>query len=81
MRYFQITSRTVFEKQLLQDISNNIWVNGATFQSRAKVYNVNFAEQNSKRFADVKEFARTKDGEWLLNEDRVVHVDSGKLLP
>ena len=71
MRYFQITSRTVFEKQLLQDISNNIWVNGATFQSRAKVYNVNFAEQNSKRFADVKEFARTKDGEWLLNEDRV----------
>ena len=81
MRYFQITSRTVFEKQLLQDISNNIWVNGATFQSRAKAYNVNFAEQNSKRFADVKEFARTKDGEWLLNEDRVVHVDSGKLLP
>lgn len=35
-RYFQVTSKTVFETQLLQDISSNIWVSGATFQSRAK---------------------------------------------
>ena len=36
MQYFQVTSQTVFNKQLLEDISNNIWVSGCTFQSRAK---------------------------------------------
>ena len=34
-RYFQVSSKTVFETQLLQDISSNIWVSKATFQSRA----------------------------------------------
>ena len=41
--YFQVTSKTVFEKQLLEDISNNIVVN-ATLQSRANVYDTNFRE-------------------------------------
>lgn len=31
--YFQITSQTVFEKKLLNDISNNLWVSGTTFNS------------------------------------------------
>ena len=46
-RYFQVTSKMVFETQLLQDISSNVWVSGATFQSRAKVYNLNFEAKDS----------------------------------
>lgn len=71
MRYFQVTSQTVFEKQLLMDFSNNIWVNGATFESRAKVYNLNFGAINETRLSQLDEFSRTKDGGWRLNEDRV----------
>lgn len=46
-------------------------MSGCTFQSRAKVYNANFVQKNNQRLTDMKEFARTKDVEWLLNEDRV----------
>ena len=70
-RYFQVTSKTVFETQLLQDISSNIWVSGATFQSRAKVYNLNFKTKDSERLSGLQEFARTNDEEWELNEQRV----------
>ena len=45
--YFQVSSKTVFGTYLLKDISNNIWVTGATFQSRAKVYNLNFKEKDT----------------------------------
>ena len=38
-KYFQVTCKTVFDKQLLKDMLSNIWVTGATFHSRAKVYN------------------------------------------
>lgn len=69
--YFQVTSKTVFEKELLRDMSNNIWVTGATFQSRAKVYNLNFSDKDRHRLKDLEEFARTCDGEWRLNEQRV----------
>ena len=51
-------------KHLLKDISNNIWVTGATFQSRAKVYNLNFKEKDTLRLPQLQEFARTSDGEW-----------------
>lgn len=66
-----MSSKTVFETYLLKDISNNIWVTGATFQSRAKVYNLNFKEKDSLRLAQLQEFARTSNEEWELNEQRV----------
>ena len=69
--YFQVSSKTVFETQLLEDMSNNIWVSGATFQSRAKVYNLNFKSKDSERLSELQEFARTNDEEWELNEQRV----------
>ena len=69
--YFQVSSRTVFETQLLKDISSNMWVSGATFQSRAKVYNLNFKEKDNSRLRELQEFARSNDEEWELNEQRV----------
>ena len=69
--YFQVSSRTVVETQLLKDITSNVWVCGATFQSRAKVYNLNFKEKDSLRLSELQEFARRNDEEWQLNEQRV----------
>ena len=40
--YLQITCQTVLEKKLLNDIATTLWVSGTTFNSKAKVYNVNF---------------------------------------
>ena len=69
--YFQVSSKTVFETQRLEDISNNIWISGATLQSRAKVYNLNFKITDRERLSELQEFARTNDEEWQLNEQRV----------
>ena len=49
--YFQVSSKT----QLLEDRSNNIWVSGATFQSRAKVSNLNFKTKDSERLSELQE--------------------------
>ena len=56
---------------LLKDFPNNIWVDWATLQSRAKVYNLNFEASDKVRLAQLEEFARKKHGNWQLNEDRV----------
>jgi hypothetical protein len=66
-RYFQVTSKTVFDKQLLKYFTNNICVSGTTFQSRAKVYNLNFGDYHSL----LEEIARKNEGGWWLNEERV----------
>ena len=62
--YFQVTSKTVFHTQLLTDIAYNVWVSGATFQSRAKVYNLNFKESDSLRLSGLRKFALTNNEEW-----------------
>lgn len=69
--YFQVSAKTVFHTELLKDIACNVWVSGATFQSRAKVYNLKFKESDSLRLTELQEFARTNDEEWELNEQRV----------
>lgn len=69
--YLQITCQTVFEKKLLNDVSTNLWVSGTTFNSRAKVYNVNFRETDEKRLCEMTESTRTSEGEWHLNEQRI----------
>jgi len=72
-QYFQVTSCSVFSVALLRDISNNICVNGATLQSRATVYNLNFREVNNERLSHLKEFnpRLNCNSEFLLNEERV----------
>ena len=69
--YFQVSAKTVFHTELLKDIACKVWVSGATFQSRAKVYNLKFKESDSLRLTELQEFARTNDEEWELNEQRV----------
>lgn len=68
--YFQVTSKTVSystaERHCLC-----CWVSGATFQSHAKVYNLNFKTSVSLRLSELQEFARTNDEEWELNEQPV----------
>ena len=49
VKYFQITSWTVFEFALLDDITNNISVNATSFESRATVYNENFQKIDQER--------------------------------
>ena len=67
-RFFSVRSKTVFDKQLLKDFTNNIWVNGATFQSRAKVYNLNFADSDKERLSELEEFVQVKESGWRLND-------------
>ena len=40
--YFPVTSQTIFEIALLEDITNNISKSAALFESRTQVYNENF---------------------------------------
>ena len=42
--YFQVTSQTIFEIALLEDITN-VSISAATFEYRAQVYNENFSRQ------------------------------------
>ena len=63
-----MSSKTVFETQLLEDISNDIWVSGATFPSRARVYNLTFTMKDRERLSELQEFACTNDEDWKLNE-------------
>ena len=64
----QVTSQTIFEKQLLSDITNNIVVSGVSFESRTEVYNQNFGEE---RLSHLTHFSRDRLSKWRLNEHRV----------
>ena len=69
--YFQVSSQTIFEKKLLEDITNNITISGASFESRAEVYNENFAATDLKRLTHLQEYCRDRSKSWSLNERRV----------
>ena len=51
--YFQITSQMIFEVALMEDITNNILISAASFESRAKVYNENFRKVDQDRLSVV----------------------------
>ena len=73
-KYFQVTSQTVFEIALLNDITNNISISAASFESRAKVYNENFQQVDQERLCKLAEFGRSqKDNEhpWKVTEKRI----------
>ena len=74
VKFFQITSQTVFEVALLDDITNNISVSATSFESRATVYNENFQKIDQERLTHLAEFGRSvtdKEHPWKLTEKRV----------
>jgi len=68
--YFQVSSQTIFEK-LLEDITNNITICGASSESRAEVYSENFAATDMKRLTHLQEYCRDWLQSWSLNERRI----------
>ena len=72
--FLQVTSQTVFEVALLDDITNNMFISAASFESRAAVYNENHRSVDSDRLRELACFARTvtdQDHPWKLNEKRI----------
>ena len=73
-KHFQITSQTLFEVALLDDITNNISVSGTSFESRTTVHNENFQKIDQERLAHLAEFGRSgsdKDHPWKLMEKHI----------
>ncbi len=73
-RFFQVTSQTVFEVALLDNITNNVCISATSFESRAEVYNENFRRVDSDLLGKLECYGRTfsdQDHPWKLNEKRV----------
>lgn len=73
-KYFQITSQTVFEIALLNDITNNVSISATSFESRAAVYNENFQKIDGERLAELNNFGHSSSDEehpWKLTEKRI----------
>ena len=73
-KYFQISSQTLFEVALLHDITNNVSISAASFESRATVYNENFMAIDKERLSHLMEFGRSqsdKEHPWKLTEKRI----------
>jgi hypothetical protein len=56
---------------MTHNLSNNIFVNGATLQSQATVYNLTFRDIPNDRLPDLEMFVRTKYETWKLNKELV----------
>ncbi len=72
--YFQVSSQTVFSIELLRDITLNLEVSCASFESRAVVYNEHFGHQASENleiFASLFKRCNGRGDPWKLNEQRV----------
>ena len=73
-KYFQLSSQTIFEIALLDDFTHNISISGASFESRAEVYNENFRDSDYSRLKHLSDYGRSmSDAEhpWKLTEQRV----------
>jgi hypothetical protein len=73
-KFFHITSKTIFDLSLLEDVTNNVSISATSFQSRAEVYNENFRTPDSERLKCLYMFGRSlSDGEhpWKLTEKRI----------
>jgi hypothetical protein len=74
LKFFQLSSQTVFETALIFDITNNISVSACSFQSRAEVYNENFREVDCERLKHFNDYGRNITDihyPWKLTEKRV----------
>ena len=73
--YIQVTSQTIFERKLLDQLTFQIVFSGATFESQAQVYNSMHGVLDESRLAAfVNRFGRVHNAEsltWKLNEKRV----------
>ena len=73
-KYFQSSSHTIFEIDLLHDFTQNISISATSFESRAEVYNEKFRDSDLSRLKHLKEYGRTEsdsDHPWKLTEQRV----------
>ena len=75
--YFQVTSKTVFSIDYLEDVSLNLEISWASFESRAKIYNEKFSLVDRRKLASVAQHLRMSneagDQEpWLLYDQRLV---------
>ena len=73
--YFQVTSKTVFSIDYLVDVSLNLEISWASFESRAKVYNEKFSLVDRRKLESIAQHLRMSDepGEpWLLYDQRLV---------
>ena len=73
--YFQVTSKTVFSIDYLEDVSLNLEISWASFESRAKVHNEKFSLVDRRKFESIAQHLRMSDepGEpWLLYDQRLV---------
>ena len=93
-KYLQCTSQTVFEIALLQDMTNNISISAASFESRAEVYNENFRDIDCSRLKEFHQFGRNikdqvhpwkltdkcAEDAWFLYRLVTYHSDNGDLI-
>jgi hypothetical protein len=70
--YFQYSRETVFSKKYLLDVTNNITFSGASFISRAEVYNASNFNSDCEKLQNLTAFGRAKTGkteeDWKLSE-------------
>ena len=73
--FFQVTSQTVFERKLLENVTFQITFAGATFESQAQVYNTMHGTEDEKRLqALAKTFGRIQNTDslaWKVKEKRL----------
>ncbi len=72
--YFQLTSKTIFSVDFLEDVSLNLEISWVSFESRAKVYNEKFARSDGVKLAAVAEhfnLSYETTDPWLLNQQRL----------
>lgn len=68
--FFQVTNATVFSKDYLVDLHNNIWTSGTTFDSRAQVYNCNHRTEDAIRLEKFTSYCRSGE-HWALDSRRI----------
>lgn len=73
-KYVQVTNKTVFETQLLNQLTYQMALSGATFESQTDIYNTIHGEQDALRLSSfASSFSRIENPAsfpWKLNEKR-----------
>ena len=68
--FFLYSRDSVFSKKYLQDVTNNITFSGATFLSRAEVYNANHGTSDREKRISLSSIGRS-NADWKLSESVV----------
>ena len=72
-QYFQLSSKTVFSVELFHEVTLNLEISWASFESRAKVYNARFGQRDAIKLEEIVHHFRLSDTEkpWLMNDQRL----------